>query len=61
MCVAPHATLKANRELFAQLAFVGLQVTEADSFGPREVLALSNCSCGSTLSFDVTDEHPESK
>jgi hypothetical protein len=61
MCIADHDLLRSSRLLFALLtAPVGLMVTPADEYGPREVLALGNCTCNSTIAIDVTDEHQES-
>ncbi len=50
-----HAALKSSPTAFAALKYVGRQVTEADAYGPREVLELRDCACTSTLSMDVTE------
>lgn len=39
-----------------KLAFVGLQRTPADRFGPEEKLELRNCGCGTTLAIDLLAE-----
>jgi hypothetical protein len=51
-----HDYLKADAARWSKLEFVGYQVTKADAFGPREVLELRNCSCGSTLAVELHGE-----
>ena len=39
---------------WAEMPSIGLQVTPADEYGPRVVLELRNCPCGSTLARVVS-------
>lgn len=57
-CSHDHAALRSTPALWAALPLVGHQVSEADEDGPRVVLELRDCSCGSTLARDVTSEVP---
>lgn len=52
-CWSQHAAMKLDPAVWATLEFVGLQITEADDYGPREVLECRNCTCGSTLAVEV--------
>lgn len=53
-CTADHNALKTTHALWIKLELVGVQVTEADAYGPEERLELRDFSCGSTLSRSVT-------
>jgi GNAT superfamily N-acetyltransferase len=52
-CLAPHAELRADPELWDRCEFVGIQegVNEGD-----EAMELRDCTCGSTLSKKITKE-----
>lgn len=42
-----------SRNEWDALALIGVQVIEADAFGPAEAAELRNCACGSTLAVEV--------
>lgn len=46
---AVHEALKADDAAWLRLALVGVQLVDADEFGPAERLELRNCVCNSTL------------
>lgn len=51
MCSKNHSELKRGPiAAWLVLKLVGVQITPADEYGPREELELRDCSCGSTLS-----------
>ena len=53
MCNKNHSELKNDKVLWNSLQLIGQQITEADEYGPREVLELRNCTCGSTLAVVI--------
>ena len=53
-CHKEHESIKADDHSWSSLAYVGVQFTPADEYGPDELLELRNCQCGSTLAKAIS-------
>lgn len=52
-CGVSHDDLKRDTARWSALPFVGLQLVEADEFGPAEKYEVRNALCNSTLLLQV--------